>query len=41
LLLETACGGRPSQVRYLSVATGGPGGVYYPYGGALARVVSQ
>jgi hypothetical protein len=23
------------------VATGGPGGVYYPYGGALARIVSQ
>ena len=25
----------------LSVATGNTGGVYYPYGGGLARVISQ
>jgi TRAP transporter TAXI family solute receptor len=39
-----ACGGgsdgaRPAT-RFLSIGTGGTGGVYYPYGGALARVVS-
>jgi TRAP transporter TAXI family solute receptor len=27
--------------RFLSIATGGTGGVYYPYGGAIARVISQ
>ena len=38
-----ACGGsdaaRPAT-RFLSIATGGTGGVYYPYGGAIARVIS-
>ena len=29
------------QTRFLSVATGGTGGVYYPYGGALARLISE
>lgn len=29
-----------SPVRYLSVATGGTGGVYYPYGGALAELIT-
>jgi uncharacterized protein len=29
------------QPRFLSVATGGTGGVYYTYGGALARVISE
>ena len=24
----------------LSIATGGTGGVYYPYGGAIARVIT-
>lgn len=33
-----ACGG--SDARYLSVATGGTGGVYYPYGGGLAQLIS-
>jgi TRAP transporter TAXI family solute receptor len=27
--------------QYLSIATGGTGGVYYPYGGALAKVLSE
>jgi TRAP transporter TAXI family solute receptor len=27
--------------RRLSLATGGTGGVYYPYGGAIARVISE
>ena len=34
-----ACGA--PQTRFLSVATGGTGGVYYPYGGALARLISE
>jgi len=29
------------QPRFLSIATGGTGGVYYTYGGALARVISE
>ena len=34
----TACGPRP---RFLSIGTGGTGGVYYPYGGALARLLTE
>jgi uncharacterized protein len=30
-----------AQTRFLSIATGGTGGVYYPYGGALARLISE
>src|SRR6185503_3401586 len=33
------CSGK--QTRFLSIATGGTGGVYYPYGGALARLISE
>ena len=33
------CGG--PQPRYLSIATGGTGGVYYPYGGGLAKVLNE
>jgi TRAP transporter TAXI family solute receptor len=29
------------QARFLSIATGGTGGVYYAYGGALARLLSE
>jgi TRAP transporter TAXI family solute receptor len=32
--------GRPSA-RFLSIATGGTGGVYYPYGGGLAKVLNE
>jgi uncharacterized protein len=39
LISAFACGG--TQPRFLSVATGGTGGVYYPYGGALARLISE
>lgn len=28
-------------MRFLSIATGGTGGVYYPYGGALARIYTE
>ena len=34
-----ACSG--SGTRFLSIATGGTGGVYYPYGGAVARLISE
>jgi TRAP transporter TAXI family solute receptor len=36
-----ACSGHGQQTRFLSIATGGTGGVYYPYGGALARLLSE
>jgi TRAP transporter TAXI family solute receptor len=43
LVLVAACA-RPAgscETRYVSIATGGTGGVYYPYGGALARLMSE
>ncbi len=40
VLGAAACGGQ-SDVRFLSIATGGTGGVYYPYGGALARIYTE
>jgi uncharacterized protein len=33
--------GVSSSTKFLSIATGGTGGVYYPYGGALARLISE
>jgi hypothetical protein len=41
-LLIHGCGTSPGQgrVQRLSIATGGTGGVYYPYGGAIASVIS-
>jgi TRAP transporter TAXI family solute receptor len=40
--VSVACssGDRPGQ-RFLSIATGGTGGVYYPYGGGLAKVLND
>jgi uncharacterized protein len=45
-LLLAACGGggesaAPGADGSLSIATGGTGGVYYPYGGAMATVLSE
>jgi TRAP transporter TAXI family solute receptor len=39
----SACGnGAPrSSSRFLSIATGGTGGVYYPYGGGLAKILNE
>lgn len=37
---STSTSARPKVVR-LSIATGGTGGVYYVYGGALARLISE
>jgi len=41
VLGAAACGGQGDDVRFLSIATGGTGGVYYPYGGALARIYTE
>ena len=30
-----------SDARFLSIATGGTGGVYYPYGGGLAKILNE
>ena len=38
-LALSACAGGDAT-RYISIATGGTGGVYYPYGGAVARLIS-
>ena len=40
-LIATFGCARGEGPRFLSIATGGTGGVYYPYGGALARLVSE
>lgn len=40
LVLLTGCGDNSSTTTRLSIATGGTGGVFYPYGGGLARVLS-
>jgi TRAP transporter TAXI family solute receptor len=40
-LLAAACGGGGAQARYLSIATGGTGGVYYPYGGGIAKILNE
>ena len=41
LAFAAGCKGNASGVRYLSIATGGTGGVYYPYGGGLAKVLND
>lgn len=40
-LSVAACARGTRPVRRLSIATGGTGGVYYPLGGALARLIGQ
>ena len=42
LLICASCSnsGQP-RARFLSIATGGTGGVYYPYGGGLAKVLNE
>jgi hypothetical protein len=37
------CGGSDerARARFISIATGGTGGVYYPYGGAIAKVLNE
>jgi TRAP transporter TAXI family solute receptor len=43
LFVSQACGGGSERPRaqFLSIATGGTGGVYYPYGGGIAKVLSE
>jgi TRAP transporter TAXI family solute receptor len=41
LLALSACKRDSSGAHYLSIATGGTGGVYYPYGGGLAKVLND
>ena len=41
ILLLAACGRESPKARFLSIATGGTGGVYYPYGGGIAKVLND
>ena len=42
IVATQSCSGASSpQPKFLSIATGGTGGVYYPYGGAIARLISE
>ena len=42
LLPFAGCGGSGAgSARFLSIATGGTGGVYYPYGGGVAKVLNE
>src|SRR5688572_30740542 len=42
LALASGCGGASTgDTRFLSIATGGTGGVYYPYGGGIAKILNQ
>ena len=37
-----ACGdGAAPKARFISIATGGTGGIYYPYGGGLAKLLNE
>jgi hypothetical protein len=40
LLASAGCSERP-RAQFISIATGGTGGVYYPYGGGLAKVLNE
>jgi len=41
LLVVTGCQSDRPTARFISIATGGTGGVYYPYGGGLAKVLNE
>ena len=41
LVAGAACSGEGGSVRFLSVGTGGTGGIYYPLGGAIASLLSS
>ena len=36
-----ACSKGGNDARFLSIATGGTGGVYYPYGGGIAKILNE
>jgi len=40
-IVAGACSNGQSSSKFLSIATGGTGGVYYPYGGGLAKVLNE
>ena len=40
ILIIAACAGEGARVEYLSIGTGGTGGIYYPLGGAIASRLS-
>src|SRR5688572_20159911 len=45
-VMSAACnpqpdGGAQGGIKRLSIATGGTGGVYYPYGGGIAKIISE
>ena len=35
------CSNGGQQTRFVSIATGGTGGVYYPYGGGIAKILNE
>jgi TRAP transporter TAXI family solute receptor len=39
--LAAACSNSGADSRFLSIATGGTGGVYYPYGGGIAKILNE
>ena len=41
MLGASACGSEGPPTLRLSIATGGTGGVFYPYGGGIAKVISE
>ena len=41
LVVSVGCNRGGGGAKYLSIATGGTGGVYYPYGGGLAKVLNE
>src|SRR5688572_25553352 len=40
-VLAACSGGGGSRAQFVSIATGGTGGVYYPYGGGIAKVLNE
>ncbi|HEY7450454.1 MAG TPA: TAXI family TRAP transporter solute-binding subunit [Vicinamibacterales bacterium] len=41
LFALTSCSGQSGGKTRLSIATGGTGGVYYPYGGGIAKIITE
>jgi TRAP transporter TAXI family solute receptor len=41
ILVIAGCGSGGNNPQFLSIATGGTGGVYYPYGGGIAKVLNE
>jgi TRAP transporter TAXI family solute receptor len=39
--LAAACSNSGADSRFISIATGGTGGVYYPYGGGVAKILNE